>query len=306
MLAKEIGNRKISIYKNIDTYLGDAQIKWVLLCGNKLVKEKVEYLRNNFEYHSDEYKQFKKNNMSAWITGGTVIPYSTHKDSDIINPSNILCIDIDKCDNDIDVLTLKDKLFSYKFVYAVGTSVSGKGLFIIVPIKDYTKTKEYYNSIKTLLTNQLNIVCDEKCTNIARLRFISYDENIYIKNDDEEVVEWDYIMPEPNKFDEVISCDKPILKFNIDDNENTQRTFKAMEVVIDNGYFVNDYGAWYHLGCELKNHPDGQRLFYKASKNNNKFNDSDKIINNKWEQCKATGITEDLHRKWQGMLKNIK
>lgn len=305
--AKEIGNRKVSIYKTNNLYLGDATIKWVITSGSDMVKDKVCYMRDNFKYHSDEYKSFKENNMSSWITGGTVIPNSKHKDSDIITPSNVLVIDCDACDNDIDILTLKNNLFLLKFVYAVGESVSGKGLYIIIPIKDYLKLKDYYIAITTLLKNKFSIICDAQCNNIARLRYMSYDKNIFIKQDNEDIIVWDQIITNETIKDDVIRCEKPIfINFKNKENEydNIQRTLKAMELVIDNGYYVKSYNAWYHLGCELKNHPNGYNLFFKASKNNPNHNDSEQIIKNKWNQCSASGINEDLHRKWQGMLKN--
>ena len=82
----------------------------------------------------------------------------------------------------------------------------------------------------------------------------------------------------------------------------TERTHLAMQRLINAGYAVQSYGHWFHTGCELANFNDGYEMFVKMSQNG-KWQDDIKTINKKWNDCKATGIDDNLHTKWQGMAK---
>ena len=75
-----------------------------------------------------------------------------------------------------------------------------------------------------------------------------------------------------------------------------------MELVINDGYYVKGYNAWYHLACELKAF-DRYDLFIKAS-NNVDYNDSIDKIKKKWDNAEPVNIDNDLIRKWCGMARN--
>jgi len=74
-------------------------------------------------------------------------------------------------------------------------------------------------------------------------------------------------------------------------------------MMIDSGYYAKNYNAWYHLGAELKNFDNGWELFLKSSLNSN-YDDDETTIKKKWDQITASGIDNDLRRKWMGMAKN--
>ena len=76
-----------------------------------------------------------------------------------------------------------------------------------------------------------------------------------------------------------------------------------MRKVIQGGYYVKGYNAWYHLGCECANFDDGKELFITASRNVD-YNDDISVIESKWNKCTPSGIDNDFIRKWCGMAKN--
>ena len=83
-----------------------------------------------------------------------------------------------------DVEDTKRKLAGLPYVYFVGLSVSGKGLFAIVPIDtdDYRMHKVFFEALQEEML-QLGLVVDKACSDVTRLRVLSYDPAPYVNED---------------------------------------------------------------------------------------------------------------------------
>ena len=313
MKVKDIKNKKFSVLLSANGYEKstdgstiyrqvDLSLQTILFVLSKNYAKHINNLRA-MTYHSNEQKEYKSH-FPVWFVGGT-FPFKKTHDADITSYSNILAIDIDACDNpSMSLEMIREELMKLPYVFAVLKSISGLGIYALVLVEDGKHTKGYYKYLVNLWHNKFGVKIDESCSNIGRKRFISYEDNIeaYIKSDETEIIPWKLEWIEPTKEEPV----HPILfqqtEWKTNESLMTERTHLAMQKLIDNGYAVQNYGHWYYTGCDLANFSDGYTMFVRMS-HNGKWNDDIKVINKKWNDCKPSGITDDLHTKWQGMAK---
>lgn len=87
-------------------------------------------------------------------------------------------------DNLPDIKEAKRILATLPYVYYAGLSVSGRGLFAIIPIAaaDHTQHKDYFHALEEEM-QILGLTIDKACKDVTRLRVVSYDENPYINPD---------------------------------------------------------------------------------------------------------------------------
>lgn len=102
----------------------------------------------------------------------------------LVEPSFLICIDIDGKDNPSisDMEKLKGRLGQLPYIMYIGLSASGTGLFCIISYTDYHKHKLYFNSLKQEFKN-MGVVIDKSCSDITRLRLASHDERPYLNWD---------------------------------------------------------------------------------------------------------------------------
>lgn len=93
----------------------------------------------------------------------------------LLEPSGFIAIDIDN----IDPEETKDTLRTDRHVYAMFTSISGKGLCLIFKI-DSKKHAEAFEGIQEYLFVTYNLVVDSAARDLSRPRFISFDPHIFI------------------------------------------------------------------------------------------------------------------------------
>lgn len=267
-----------------------------LYLGQKEYRKMIDYIQS-LPYHSKEQVEAKQQLPSIMFGGNWEIQHI--KDSEVKDKTNLIVIDVDKKDNEIDLFELEQQIFDLPYVFAVFKSASGKGLKAIVLVEDGERCKEYYDYLIDLWKYKFGIAVDKQAKNIGRKCFVFIDNDIMIKDDDIDIRPWKLVkieLPQPKP--------KVDLFNNTDNDYIKERTHNAIVQVIDSGYYVDSYGAWYHLACELANFSDGFDLFRKASHNHPTHNDSDSVITAKYNNAKPTGITDELHRKWQGLAKN--
>ena len=178
----EIGLFKVSLFdscRDKNKYKDVSLINFIAGDLNKKFSSRVLELRNMND--SQQQKFYKSTKLCAATISCT---FNQERNSnDIHNVNSIVCIDIDKQDNpETDFGRLKEQLFSLDYVYCVSKSCRGNGLFCIIPILDPGKFKAHYKHICDTLENQFKIKIDRACSDVTRLRFISYDDSILIKN----------------------------------------------------------------------------------------------------------------------------
>ena len=117
-------------------------------------------------------------------------------EQNLVELNNVLQVDIDAQDNPAiyDWQALKDMLSKSPFFAYIGMSVTGLGLFGLIPIEDSSKFKEHFDAVEDEFANTTfkftqgneteptvlqGIKIDPIPRNPASKRFVSYDPNPY-------------------------------------------------------------------------------------------------------------------------------
>lgn len=256
-------------------------------------------------YHSEQQKSAKLCLPRVYV-GGTFSDWHT-RDDNVLTASNLMTIDIDFVDNPtMNMNELQQKIFDLPFVAVCLKSCSGAGIFAIVPIEDYKKTTLYYHYLKKLLFQKYGVVIDSKASNIARARFLSYNEDYrkWIKQGDVQV--WQLYDEEVLEKRDVQT---PQLFSKYKSSNESEKLLTAVKNVLKSGYCATNYGHWYHTGCDLAAFDCGRQLWQQFCENgarvNSDWNDNYRIIEAKWKEClkNASVIDDDFKRKWFGLAK---
>ena len=256
-------------------------------------------------YHSEQQKSAKLCLPRVYV-GGTFSDWHT-RDDNVLAASNLMTIDIDFVDNPtMDMNELQQKIFDLPFVAVCLKSCSGAGIFAIVPIEDYKKTTLYYQYLKKLLFQKYGVVIDSKASNIARARFLSYNEDYrkWIKQGDVQV--WQlYDEPKIEKHD----AQTPQLFSKYKSSNESEKLLTAVKNVLKSGYCATNYGHWYHTGCDLAAFDCGRELWQQFCDNGARvksdWNDNYRTIEAKWKEClkNRSIIDDEFKRKWFGLAK---
>ena len=313
MKVIDILNKQITVLPNTTGYLHypgcmaytqiNRSIKWVIDLGYTY-KQPIDKLRS-MEYHSKEQKDYKID-FPCWFVGG-LFPIEKTEDEDIISYSNILSIDIDKKDNkDIDINKIKNELFKLPYVFMISKSISGEGIYVLILVEDGKYTKEYYTYISNLWSKQYNLNIDNQCTNIGRKRYISYDDNLLIKDDNIDITPW--------KFKHIVKEEKPVqqslfLSYHPKQFSSNNLAQKAIWKLLNDGYSIDDmngdklYNIWYHVACDFHHFEDGLEMFIRFSNNSTKYKDKNTDIIKKYNNAKIETEYDNVAKKWCGICK---
>ena len=129
-------------------------------------KHLIEPIRT--EPDKDKRNKLKRNIPSVTISG----VFKERTESNLLEHSGFICIDI-------DYYTDKSQLINDAYTYALMKSASGGGLAVVVKI-DKEKHKESFKWLQNYYYQSFGIVVDSAPSNVASLRFVSYDPEIYI------------------------------------------------------------------------------------------------------------------------------
>jgi predicted P-loop ATPase len=95
----------------------------------------------------------------------------------LLEHSGFICLDIDAKDQiaEVDIERIKRN----EYVYSVHRSLSGNGYAVFIRIEG-TRHLDAFLSLEQYFMVQFSIVLDKSCKDTSRLRFVSYDPDIYI------------------------------------------------------------------------------------------------------------------------------
>lgn len=195
--GKEISEKEISLYRNHSEHkpIGKIQIKTLFdkikhsnnyktMNGQCINIQTIREIYRKYGHQSNEYKNIKS--YIPCVTPSGVFTYADN--NSLISPSNLLVLDIDDLYN-IDIEEVKRNIFSLPYVYSVSSSLSGNGLWVIIPIDPLKDREKVFDSINQCM--RLMGIKVDKLKDIARLRYISCDSNPLIKSDDTDIVIYD-------------------------------------------------------------------------------------------------------------------
>lgn len=184
--------QQISIYKGVSDKTGSTiTIPGALQSiqnGTGNLMEQIIALRKATGPARDELKK----QLPAVTWCGT---FTARKKDGLKQHSGIVCHDIDKL-TDEDLHRYKKEFETDPHIYACFISPSGNGLKILFQVSTLAEQHtDMFNSIGAYLVNTYGVVFDEKCKDISRLCFLSFDPHLILHEDakilsDDFIQEW--------------------------------------------------------------------------------------------------------------------
>lgn len=201
-------------------------------------KDSVEKIRTE----TDPIKRANlKKNLPAFIPAGV---FSRKTADGLQRHSGFICIDIDEKDNK-DITNFdrfKDSIHQIPHVSYCARSVGGKGFFCLIPIADPDKHTEYFRAIEQDF-KRCGIRIDRKCSNVNRLRFVSYDPVPYINT---AAKVYDYVLP-PND-----RSTAQVLGVELTGDEVKVKFIETLQEICNARIDITgDYGQWFEILCSV-------------------------------------------------------
>ena len=307
--TNELDEITIGVYKNsMSTKKTDViKLKDLLLGFQNNNKEQILKLREIKD--ETQQKNFKKNNLYGVTMSGLLGENRTT--NCVLKYNNIMCVDVDEEDNKeifskYGIEEIKKRIFNLDFVYCVCLSCRGKGFYFIVPIPDSKYIDVYYTSMFYKLKRH-GIVIDKHCKDIARIRFVSYDDNILIKQDCEievyDEVSEEQIQEKKLELERV----KHLInkKYNYSHDKQLDYLRRTIDYIISKGFDTGEHwSSWATIGKYLKTlGEDGRILFHKLSEVSSGYKGYNDVEKNwrRFTQCQS--IDESLG-KFYVMVRN--
>lgn len=253
--------KEISVYNGVSDNQGT-----IMSIGDFLFSKGHENTIKLLRHLSDkdERNAWKRRLPQATISG-VFLP--TRSKLNLSQLSGLICIDIDAKDNpDIrDWEKLKHQLAILPQVFYGSLSVSGNGIFVIIPLCYPDKHLWQFKQLQHDF-GKMGIVIDAACSDMTRMRCMSYDEHPII-NENAIPYEGLYIEPPkpkrtfrdyPNEqgiLVQVGECCKQIQRYGID--------------------ITAGYDQWLKVGCSLATlGEDGRDFFHLCSQQNLGYNEA--------------------------------
>ena len=256
----DIFQTHISVYNGVTDNTGTRMpLGTFLFC--KEYKDDILRLRAVFD--KEKRNALKRSLPQATISG---VFSPTRAKNNLSQHSGLICVDIDAKDNPdiLDWETLKQDLSVLPQIAYCALSVSGKGLFVIIPLRYPQKHLLQFRQLQ-IDFRKMGIMIDSACSDITRLRCLSYDEHPII-NENATLYEGVYV--EKPKHKSFPTC-------FIYEGENTSAEVavccrKIQQCGID---ITASYDDWLKVGCALATlGENGRSLFHICSRQNAKYN----------------------------------
>jgi predicted P-loop ATPase len=245
----------ISHYKNIyDSQDTDIELS-SFLEGVRTGKWQDIVLQVRATSDKEERDKKKKSAPLVTISGS----FSARKDDAIRAHSGFIAIDIDNIESPEDV---KKLIQADSYVYAAFTSISGRGLCLIVKI-DGTRHADAFNGIASYLYHTYQLIVDQSGKNVSRARFISYDPWIHINT---KAVMFKKYLAKPKE--------RKLAKVAV-----VKTDFDAMIAAMDRKglNLCEDYSEWIQIAYALVSEfgEGGRDYFHTLSSHSSKYNSDD-------------------------------
>lgn len=262
------------------------------IIASELLKAKIERLRKELENGNKDYYDNNKKSLPAVTFSATFQEY--RRKDNLKDYNQILVIDIDKLSNE-EMVSVGESLKNESLVFSYWKSPSNKGYKGLIKlrfIQDFEKTntdfqhKYAFNLVSNYFLENHNIELDKSGSDITRLCFLTYDQEIIIKKNIQEFrVENSNIKEEIKKKKENSS----IIKFTSNKdalhnslNRNNPYDRRLMSNIIrylnnKNQTITESYENWCKVAMAIANtftYDVGRNYFIKLSKrDSNKFNE---------------------------------
>lgn len=140
-------------------------------------KTRLQFLVDQIRASPDKYQrdQFKKQ-LPAITPSGI---FTERRKSGLVQHSGLIAFDIDNIGDSAS--DIKAALSEIPNIAYCGLSVSGQGLWGLIPISNADKHEAHFRAIELAFAG-IGITIDKACKDVSRLRFYSYDSDAYINH----------------------------------------------------------------------------------------------------------------------------
>ena len=144
-------------------------------------KQKTSLARKKRKQSLSDYQEFKAAHFPVFLPHARIDPEKNKNLANCSTHSGLLAIEYDKL-SDSELLKAKAQLSSLPWISLLYTSISGKGLcaFVYAPKLSLLNHSTYYELVASYLDNYLGLCHDPSGANLNRLRFFSYDPEVYV------------------------------------------------------------------------------------------------------------------------------
>lgn len=254
-------DRNVSVFNNVhDSEPKEMKLGEFLALGAQY-REQIMRLRaaTGHETRSRLKKQLPMMTTSGVFRGG-------RRAECLAAYSGLICIDIDAKDNteapDFDHLK-ENVLSQIKEVAYAARSVGGKGYFAIIPLRYPNQHKQQFKQLQKDFAD-IGITIDAACSDVCRLRCLSYDEAPYVND---EAVAYTGVYKEPRQ-PQWQSWQRN--GFADDTDERVYQACKEIELrKID---MTDNYEDWIAIGFSLATLGEaGREYFHIVSRQSPKY-----------------------------------
>ena len=255
-------DRLISCYNGVfDKEPRNVTLREFLFDMSEQHKERVIQLRSCSSKQERDY--IKKSLPQATISG---VFNGARKAENLAEHSGLICVDIDAKDNlEVpDFEHLKENVLSrFEEVLYAAHSVSGKGFFVIIPLKYPKQHKQQFIHLQQKFAD-LGITIDGACKDVCRLRCLSYDETPYIYED---------AVPYVGVYRETRQPQWQAWQRNSFADDTDERVYQACkEIELRKIDMTENYEDWIAIGFSLATLGEGGReYFHIVSRQNHKY-----------------------------------
>ena len=195
-----------------------------------------------------------KRTMPMAVIGGTCNPSRSAENT---TPNGLICVDIDSKENPsvTDWEWLKGELSIIPEIAYIARSFSGNGLFLIIPLRYPQKFSLQFKQLESDFS-AMGIVIDHACSDICRMRCLSYDPQPYI-NHQARLYQRIY-QPQPRP-------SKTVQLSNSDGSDTLSKVASLVRQITEtNTNITSNYDDWVKAGQALSSLGEEGREFYHA------------------------------------------
>ncbi|WP_165830146.1 BT4734/BF3469 family protein [Flavobacterium hydrophilum] len=269
----------VSKFQNYRNPVPEKNVNLFEYLTDNTYKNIVEHIRTLTD--KDEIKLYKSKLPAVTISG----TFSTRNKIGLIQHSGHICIDIDGGDNSHikDFKFVRDELKKIHNVSYASLSVSGRGAFCIIPIKNPEKHAEHFEALK-IIFERFGIIIDKACKDVTRLRGYSYDPDAYFN---EDAVVFTQLIEYKTKNSNTSNTKKDFTaSYSIKGNSTQAKVMKIInQINLKKIDMTDDYNDWFQIACALANEfgEEGRDMFSLVSQNNSSYHPD--IADNMYTEC---------------------
>ena len=289
MKVKDLMNCRFSTYRCAgDSNRSNGECSLIEWLGKIAVNNEFkiacarEWKKSDEKFYKEIYKKYYV--PAASFCG--IFPSIRREDADDKHLNGLMVMDIDDYAGDLEELKMCC-LNEIDCAFLASKSLSGTGIYVVCLYDTYYEFKDVWRALEQEFKNKVGVKVDTSCKDCSRLRIISYDNNILIKNYETDIVPFDKILVMENTPD-IVDEERDVEM--IMTKESYKDLVICIEQLVKNGYGQQgfsyyddklyddnkeyDYAKWrrdaWRLGS-LDNSNIGRKLFRFISKNADRY-----------------------------------